>query len=88
MNIYAIKGHKVRFANPKAGYPAQQEKAAKFLALGEIYTVQSTDVDSSSTQVYLKEIPNQFFNSVLFEDVAPQSPEADRRHPDYKKYNP
>jgi hypothetical protein len=80
MNIYARQGDRVVFANPTYGYEYQQEEAAKLLKVGETYTVRYTVVGSSSTDVYLEEIPTHKFNSVLFVD-APELPEPDGFEP-------
>jgi len=68
MNIYAKPGAKVVFANPNAGYLPNQEQAKKYLTLGKTYTVKCTSSHSWYTNVYLMEVPNQVFNSVLFDD--------------------
>jgi len=41
MDIYAQPGNKVRFTNPNAGYPRDQEIAKKHLKLGKNYTVRT-----------------------------------------------
>lgn len=69
MNNEAESGTLVRFSHPANGYTHQQEKAAKFLVVGEVYTVEKTEIHSWHTYVYLKEFPGEFFNSVLFSDV-------------------
>ena len=87
MNIYALEGHKVRFDNPTSGYEYDQKQAAKYLQIGKEYTIDYTNVENSSTDVYLKEFPNISFNSVMFEDVAEQSDKDSSRHPDWRRYN-
>jgi hypothetical protein len=78
MDIYAESGSKVIFHN-KAGYPFQITKAAKLLQVGEVYTVDHTIVHSDHTDVWLREYPDQRFNSVQFydflKDKAPASEE-------------
>ena len=69
MNIYARPGDKVRYANPTAGYPFDQERCRQLLTLGETYTVAFTEVEQCSTSVGLKELAGERFNSVMFEDV-------------------
>lgn len=69
MNIYAKKGDRVIFSHPKAGYYYDQQTASKYLKLGEIYTVELTNVGGFSTRVYLQEFKDISFNSVHFEDV-------------------
>lgn len=69
MDIHARKGTKVKYSYPTFGYKYQQEKALKFLKVGNIYTIDRTEVHSSFTHVYFEEIPGIPFNSVFFEDV-------------------
>lgn len=87
MNIYALEGHKVRCVTLEGPYEYQTERAQKYLEIGKEYTVESTEVHSSSTDVILKEFPNIEFTSGLFEDVVKQSEEDDQKHPDYWKYH-
>ena len=87
MNIYALKGHKVRCISVEAMYEYETERAQKHLEIGKEYTVERTEVESSSTEVYLQEIPDVAFSSGLFEDVEKQSEEDDQQHPDYWKYH-
>lgn len=76
MNIHAKKGDKVTVTEKGMinGYPAHQEEAKKYLKVGGIYTVDHTHVHQSSTDVYLFEIPDRYFNSVHFEDVVIDNP--------------
>jgi hypothetical protein len=85
MNIYALEGFKVilRFGSTASGW----EKARKLLDFGTIYTVEKTEVHNSHTDVWLKEVPGESFNSVLLEDFSRQSVEADARHPDWPRYH-
>ena len=87
MNMYALKGHKVKCVDLESPYDYQTERAKKHLEIGKIYTVESTEVRSFSTNVVLQEIPDVEFNSTLFEDIQKQSEEDDRKHPDYWKYH-
>lgn len=86
MNIYALKGHKVRFAFPDNGWDSDKKHASEYLIKNEIYTVDFTSVSGFSTSVKLEEFPNTFFNSVHFEDVESQSEEKDKQHRDYYNY--
>lgn len=72
MNIYAKKGDKVVFTHPNAGNEHHQQLASKYLKLNETYTIDHTDVGGWHTSVYIQEVPDVRFNSVLFED-APNS---------------
>ena len=67
MNIYATPGSRVRFLDEN-GNDCDKVKALKFLKRGKVYTVASTDVESWHTDVYLREIPGESFNSVMFAD--------------------
>lgn len=92
MEIYALEGHKVRFVGEN-GSESSIESAKTFLKIGEIYTVDHTEVGQSYTAVHLKEVPPNSkgypmsFNSVMFEDVEPQSEADTRRHPNYYFYH-
>jgi hypothetical protein len=70
MNIFALKGHKIKFTNPKAGYPLDQKMGLEHLEIGKEYTVEYTEVSDYSASVILQEIPKIKFNSVLFSDVV------------------
>lgn len=69
MNIEAESGSLVRFSYPHNAYTHQQEKAANFLTIDEVYTVEKTIIHSWSSDVFLKEFPGEPFNTVLFSDV-------------------
>lgn len=95
MNIYALKGHKVKFTGQN-GYDLEREYAKKILKVGGIYTVDHTEVGQSSTSVYLEGVDiepyegkkrAQSFNSVMFEDAEIQSEDRDKLHVDYKMWN-
>jgi hypothetical protein len=60
---------KVKVDNLSGGYPHHQEVAKKHLSIGNIYTIEETEVDNWHTDVYLKEFPGIAFNSVFFEDA-------------------
>lgn len=87
MNIYALKGFQVKCITLALnGYVYEDEIAQKYLELNKIYTIDRTEVRSSSTKVYLEGIEEEF-NSCFFEDVKEQSTEDDQQHLDYYKYN-
>lgn len=69
MDINAKNGVRVIFNNPNAGYEHHQQQAKEHLVAGDQYTVDRTDVGSWHTDVYLQEVPDVAFNSVLFKDV-------------------
>lgn len=68
MNIYAPEGTKVRYTGI-GGYQGNKDHANKHLVVGETYTVLDTEVHSSISYVYLKEVPKQSFNTVMFEEI-------------------
>lgn len=68
MDIYSKEGTKVGYTG-KGGYDSDKEHANKYLKVGEIYTVDYTDVGSYHTNVYLKEFLNKSFNSVHFVNI-------------------
>ena len=80
MNIYAIKGHEVR------GIPESSYFGNSNIVEDTIYTIDYTNVHSSSTDVYLLEFPGKVFNSVLFEDVVEQSLIGDVNHKEYFRF--
>jgi len=87
MNIYAIKKHKVKCITVDSAYVNERELNKQHLVPGQEYTVDKTVVGSWFTQVFLEEIPGVSFNSVIFEDVIPQSLENTESHSDYYKYH-
>lgn len=67
MNIDAKEGSKVRYtAEAWRGNTFDKEHCQKYLIKDKIYTVERTEVYSYSSTVYLKEIPKQSFNTVMF----------------------
>lgn len=70
MNIHAKNGHKVICSTHDAGYDPDEERARKYLTVGDEYTIERTVVHSWFTDVYLQEFPEISFNSVFFEDAV------------------
>lgn len=68
IDIYSKEGTKVKYTG-KGGYDCHKEYANKHLKVGEIYTIDHTDVGGWHTDVYLKEVPDKAFNSVHFVDA-------------------
>ena len=67
MDIYSQPGDKVICAFPHAGYPYDQEKLLKHrIAVGDVVTVEKTEIHGWSTDLYLKEYPGVRFNTVNF----------------------
>lgn len=68
MNIYAGRGTKVVFTG-RGGYSHDKREAHRYLKVGQIYTVDHTDVGFSRTKVYLIEVPGRYFTSTMFGDA-------------------
>lgn len=66
MDNSSPKGTKVKFAYENAGTNYHIKKAKEHLILGEVYTVDYTDVHAFKTIVYLQEAPGIEFTSVQF----------------------
>ena len=60
---------KVKYAYPNNGYDSDKEQCNKLLDPNKVYTVVTADEGSWHTDYYLKEFPNEAFNSVMFEEV-------------------
>jgi hypothetical protein len=70
-------GRRVRFSRPGAGYPADQEMAARVLTPGEVYTIEWSDIGFSSSRLGLAGVESGLgFNSVLFEPVTDEEAAA------------
>jgi hypothetical protein len=72
MNIHAKEGAEVHVTagSLKNGYPTDQHTAGQYLKVGVTYHVEKTVIHSWHTDVYLKEFPGTWFNSVNLEDGA------------------
>ncbi len=73
MNIYARYGNKVRFveenvSNAQINWGGNNDPRG-LLVVGQIYTIDHTEVHSQHTKVFLVEHPFYRFNSIWFEDV-------------------
>lgn len=73
MNIRAKRGTAVKLQMKDGkvfgGYDGDKKQALQFLKPDTIYHVLRTDVQDWNTDVYLEEVPDQGFNSVMFEHV-------------------
>lgn len=71
MNIFnASAGSKITFAHPEKGSTYEREKTAKHLKVGETYTINKIYIGGFNTDIYLDEVPDVKFNSVMFDDAA------------------
>lgn len=69
MSILGCKhGAKVRYTG-EGGWDADKVHADKYLTVGEIYTVDIIDIGNWMSEVYLVEVQNIDFNTVMFEEV-------------------
>ena len=56
-----------RFIFPNNGYPADQAMARRYLEIGKSYAIEKMDIGDFNTKIWLKELPEKCFNSVLFD---------------------
>jgi len=68
MDIYSEQGTKVRFLN-EHGYDNQREEARKLLKSFNVLTVKNIIIESWSSSVEFEELPNKYFNTVMFEEI-------------------
>ncbi len=85
MNIYALKGHKVKAIAECSDYYCSQKDTN--LTIEAVYTVKKTTVCKSYTCVDLEEFEGVSFNSILFEDIDSQTQEDDKKHPDWENWD-
>ena len=69
MDINATPGTKVSYHNPNAGWASDGKNADVHLLTGEVYTVKKIDIRDWMTHVWLEEIPDVSFNSVMFNHI-------------------
>lgn len=60
-------GDKAKFTHPDYGSDHDMRQAGQYLRLNKLYTLESIEVGSFHSEVGLKEIPDQNFNSVHFD---------------------
>ena len=65
--LHCEHGSKVKAINLNAGWSGDQEKAHNLLTKDAIYEVESIEIGSWSSVIYLKEFPGERFNTVHFE---------------------
>lgn len=58
-----------RFAHPDYGLELEGRQATELLTVGEVYTVNGIQVGQSSSYLNFREVPGEWFNTVLFEGV-------------------
>lgn len=71
MNVRTARGARVVFRNPPksdSDYGRDQELAEKYLKLGKRYTVNYVMMYGRRAEVFLEEVPNVSFCSILFEN--------------------
>lgn len=64
--LFCERGCKVKAVNLDNGWDYDKEQAHKFLKQDAIYEVESVEVGGYSSTLYLKEFPNEKFNTVHF----------------------
>lgn len=87
-NIYALKGFQVKIRSVSEDTMFGTGKAAmEHLRVGNIYTIEKTEVHSWHTKYYFQEVPGIAFASFASDDITVQSEEDDKKHPDWKRFN-
>jgi len=74
MDIYSEPETRVRYTG-HGGYDHDKRHANKFLTVDAIYTIERTEVGDWHTDVFLKEVPGEVFNSVHFAEVQLPTPQ-------------
>ena len=64
--LFCERGCKVKAVNLDWGNKSDSEHAHKFLQKDKVYEVESVEVGSYTSDIYLKEFPNEKFNTVHF----------------------
>lgn len=85
MRINAPQGQMVIYTDSN-GFESDRIHARKYLEVGNKYTVKETIVGSSYTIVFLKELPEERFNSVMFKEVEPILKEVETIEQTRNKY--
>lgn len=67
--LHCEQGSKVIASHLDGGYSSNSKKAHKFLTEGQIYEVDRLWIGRSDSAIYLKEFPNESFNTVHFDRV-------------------
>lgn len=67
--LHCERGSKVIAVCLDNGYTCDSEQAHKFLVEGKIYEVDRIDIGRSNSKIWLKEFPNQAFNTVHFKRI-------------------
>ena len=68
MDIYSKHGTLVYFLDEN-GYDGDREYARQYMQKNQSLTVKSVRIGSWSTDVMFEEIPDKWFNSVMFEEM-------------------
>lgn len=68
MRINVPEGTRVKFMNEN-GYDRERERAARILSIEDTYTIDWIEIGGWRTEIYLKEFPNESFNSVMFKEA-------------------
>ena len=69
-SLFCRHGDRVKYAFPTNGLEFDREIANAYLRIGETYTVDEIHVGRSSSSIWLAEVPDMPFNSVLFERIG------------------
>lgn len=69
MSLATNPGSTVIFGFPNSGHDHDIERAARYLVVGEKYTVERLHIGDACSSVYLREIPEMGFNTIQFGNV-------------------
>ena len=68
MDIYSPQGTKVTFLD-RNGTEYDRAEAERILKVGQVYTIDSIEVQDWISYIKLEEMPDRTFNSVMFDNV-------------------
>lgn len=71
--LQAPMGTKIVFCEADAGYQSDMDKLAKYLTLGNEYTLFDREIHGSSTDIWIEEVEGVSFNSVSFKVAKSKS---------------
>ena len=70
MDIETKEGSKIKYCNFKNGIESDRDNCDYYLDRDKIYTLHEyARKEASRTEIYLREVPNVPFNSVMFNNV-------------------
>ena len=83
MTIWAGHGDRICFEFLTRGYDCDIQQAKDFLEHNAVYTVEQVNVGSFMSTVLLQEVPNVYFNTIVFSDVEIDEEKAEARQREF-----